>query len=625
MSRQVQIRRGTTAEHAAFTGAQGELTYNTTTKRLHSHDGSTVGGAVHALLSEMQAADTAVGDAAAAALAARVATLAGTGGAATVGYTQDGANSVATTVDAKLDSVLSIIDKGAALDGSTDDSTAAAKQITDHNVLYIPAGHTAVLNNVELSDNTTVICLGKVKLPSGCSDFDRMFHAAGKTGISIYIKEIDGNYAGQSGNIGTHLIYLTGCTEPTVRVDYIHDHYIASGATMTSVDGIRDTSSGAVFVQGATGGRVHVGRLENWGREGVYAPGCTGLSASLTRAVAGSNNTEYSGIQVGGSFNKILWAHVEGSNGSGVGFDTTDGTVSNIVVKNARAQQGLNFGHPGRPASRSTANNIIVDGVYGNGIGIQSSSTDVVVSNFQVRNAGGFGISTSDSSTTSRFSNGVIENSGLANVNTAATEVTLSNVETATKDVVMLTATTVSGTFTGGEAVTASGGGSGTLRKYISNLTGTERKYFLSAGTGTWTGTLTGGTSGATATITASSTPAEYSELSGGTVSVTGGRYLTGAAGNQTRFSDGTAIYTHVASAAFTAGTLGTITVNYASNVLWASAPTIMASVSSAASTSGYADQQLRATSTTSTATISAKFDTTQTHGINLLAVGRWK
>lgn len=41
---QLQLRRGTTAEHAVFTGAQGELTYNTTTKKIHLHDGGTVGG-----------------------------------------------------------------------------------------------------------------------------------------------------------------------------------------------------------------------------------------------------------------------------------------------------------------------------------------------------------------------------------------------------------------------------------------------------------------------------------------------------------------------------------------------------------------------------------------------------
>ena len=44
MTKQVQLRRGTTAEHAIFTGAEGELTINTTLDIAVVHDGITVGG-----------------------------------------------------------------------------------------------------------------------------------------------------------------------------------------------------------------------------------------------------------------------------------------------------------------------------------------------------------------------------------------------------------------------------------------------------------------------------------------------------------------------------------------------------------------------------------------------------
>ena len=46
MAKRVQLRRGTTAEHNTFTGAVGELTYDTTNKTLRVHDGATVGGKV---------------------------------------------------------------------------------------------------------------------------------------------------------------------------------------------------------------------------------------------------------------------------------------------------------------------------------------------------------------------------------------------------------------------------------------------------------------------------------------------------------------------------------------------------------------------------------------------------
>jgi len=44
MTKQVQLRRGTTAEHATFTGAVGELTIDTSKDIAVVHDGVTTGG-----------------------------------------------------------------------------------------------------------------------------------------------------------------------------------------------------------------------------------------------------------------------------------------------------------------------------------------------------------------------------------------------------------------------------------------------------------------------------------------------------------------------------------------------------------------------------------------------------
>ena len=44
MAKQLQLRKGTSSEHNTFTGANGEVTVDTTNKTLRVHDGSTVGG-----------------------------------------------------------------------------------------------------------------------------------------------------------------------------------------------------------------------------------------------------------------------------------------------------------------------------------------------------------------------------------------------------------------------------------------------------------------------------------------------------------------------------------------------------------------------------------------------------
>ena len=44
MATQLQLRKGTKIQNDAFTGAEAELTYDTTTKGLRIHDGTTQGG-----------------------------------------------------------------------------------------------------------------------------------------------------------------------------------------------------------------------------------------------------------------------------------------------------------------------------------------------------------------------------------------------------------------------------------------------------------------------------------------------------------------------------------------------------------------------------------------------------
>jgi hypothetical protein len=44
MAKQVQIRRGTTLQHSTFTGAEGEVTFDTDKKVLVVHDGVSQGG-----------------------------------------------------------------------------------------------------------------------------------------------------------------------------------------------------------------------------------------------------------------------------------------------------------------------------------------------------------------------------------------------------------------------------------------------------------------------------------------------------------------------------------------------------------------------------------------------------
>lgn len=58
---QVQLRRGTGAQVAAFTGAAGELTPDMTNFRTVLHDGVTAGGHQQASMADLSAAIAAIG------------------------------------------------------------------------------------------------------------------------------------------------------------------------------------------------------------------------------------------------------------------------------------------------------------------------------------------------------------------------------------------------------------------------------------------------------------------------------------------------------------------------------------------------------------------------------------
>jgi hypothetical protein len=63
MTKQVQRRRGTSTQHTSFTGAEGEISVNTTNKSIHVHDGTTAGGVEAARADLANVSDTSLNNA----------------------------------------------------------------------------------------------------------------------------------------------------------------------------------------------------------------------------------------------------------------------------------------------------------------------------------------------------------------------------------------------------------------------------------------------------------------------------------------------------------------------------------------------------------------------------------
>lgn len=108
MTTSLKLRRGTTAQHASFTGAEGEVTVDTTKDTVVVHDGATAGG--FPLAKEK--------------------------------FVQAGSGAVARTVDAKLKETVSIQDFGGVGDGVADDTAAVQAAVNASNYVFTNNGLT---------------------------------------------------------------------------------------------------------------------------------------------------------------------------------------------------------------------------------------------------------------------------------------------------------------------------------------------------------------------------------------------------------------------------------------------------------------------------------------------------
>lgn len=518
---------------------------------------------------------------------------------------------------------LTVLDFGA--QSGVDGTQAAVNSLSALNYIIVPKGFNLVAKNIELNNYSYVLVDGSVSMPDSCSDFDRMFFAVSKSGIVVKANEINGNYSNQSGNIGTHIIYFVSCENIDVDVKYIHDHYISSGATMPSVDGVRNTSSGTVFIYGCENSDVKIGLIEGWGREAVYLQQCKRCNVSLFHA-QGVYTTEYSGLQVSGSYNTVSRASVDFAGASGVGFDTINGSISNVISTNTRENSGVNFGHPGFPASGSVADNIVVDRSFGTGISVAGGTKDLSINNFFISSVGDSGVSFTDGSDRGKISSGSIQfPSKWALVsNAASVQAQNIDIESALGEV-SLKVSVSSGKFLDGETVT-SVGGDAEIRSQCQNLTGNEQRlFFINNIPASYViGNPITSTGGAIGTILEINIPEEYNESSGG-IYARDPRFYPGT-GNQIRFPDGTAFYFHRVSCNYTgAGSFQNFTQPFFSNSVWVDPPYFNATVLGGNSTSIFEINKLSVNSTTADFTISLSSNVDQTYIVTATAVGRWK
>lgn len=252
MAKQVQIRRGSSTEIATFKGASGELTYNTTNKSIHAHDGVTDGGSemVSKGVLATNAGAGMIGNIPSGTISSTtvqgaineiVSDLAAPSGSSLVGYQPAGTGAVPTTTQVKLREIVSVKDFGAIGNGSTDDTDAIQAAFDFAGVLsnekgvgsaisilissfypavtvHFPAGAYKVTSPVYINtrrikisgDNSLITTVGAGVLPLG---FPIVFNEAYDTviqGMSFGCTET-GAVKIAAPNIGTAMVTFRDC------------------------------------------------------------------------------------------------------------------------------------------------------------------------------------------------------------------------------------------------------------------------------------------------------------------------------------------------------------------------------------------------------------------------------
>ena len=338
-----------------------------------------------------------------------------------------------------------------AVDG-VDSSSQAQKMIDDTGMLIVPERFTLVAKNLNLSSAKKVIVKGKLKLPSGCVDFDRLLYAAGNnSGLSIYINELDGNKTGQSGQIGTHLVYLTNCQKVDFYAHYVHDHYYPrTFTTAPSPDGIRNDGAGCLFFYQCHYSKFIVDSIESWGHEAFYIYKTNRSIAALGHAQGATGDDSYSGIQFSGDYNRLLYASVDLASASGIGFDCRWSMAGKLISTNTQYFHGVNLGHAGLPTTGSVLESVYVNTCGQNGINFAAGSANTKVLSAYVNAASQSGVNQSDGATGNVVNNATIVNCLVAQVTTFQTNLVLTNcnLATVTSALIPKLNATSGGTFT---------------------------------------------------------------------------------------------------------------------------------------------------------------------------------
>ena len=332
MPTQVQFRRGTTVQNASFTGAEGEISVDTTLDTLRLHDGSTAGGHRLAKYSDILAGDI-------------TAVVAGTG-------LTGGATSGSATVSLSHLGIESLSDPNADRIVFWDDSAGASQWLTAGTGLSISATTIAVgtLNQDTTGNAATATALETARTIGGTSFDGTANIAVGLAGTATALataRTIGGTSFDGTANIA---VGLAGTATALATARTIHGVSFDGTANIDLSEVISDTVGAMVSSNTESGITVAYDDGDNTidFTVGTLNQNTTGTAASWTTARTLSFTGDVTGTgSVDGSAN-VATALTIAADSVALGTDTTGNYMTD-----ASAGTGVTVTHT--PAEGSTA------------------------------------------------------------------------------------------------------------------------------------------------------------------------------------------------------------------------------------------------------------------------------
>ncbi|AQG99887.1 hypothetical protein A9R05_14490 [Burkholderia sp. KK1] len=217
--------------------------------------------------------------------------------------------------------------------------------------VWVPPDARITAVDVVLPSHTTVVIDGSIALPAGAPLRAAIFTNADQQQGNSYIAllgdgSMDGSNARQDPNAEHELVRFNNCSSVAIQLAE------AGGNRFSKT--LRERSGAAIHIVGGRNHFVSVGRLQDYGREGVWLHDVSDSIVCDMATVGGAES--WSGVQVGGPTserNRISGVETRCAGASGIGCDSKSSLVLDCSSRSNRYFHGFNFGHSGQPADDS--------------------------------------------------------------------------------------------------------------------------------------------------------------------------------------------------------------------------------------------------------------------------------